>query len=558
MLAPRTTPAPRAGAAVAACVAALAAATMATSSCGALLGIEDLSGPTQTTSGTGGGVACEPSAKCYTGPAGTENVGVCVGGTCNAAGDQCSDTIPYIEDCSTSDDENCDGEGQCTGEGAWSVAGGGVGSQDEIVVAADVVGNVYVAGGFKGSFAFDGGPTLVAPLGTGAEHDVFLAKLDTKGKHVFSKSFGGDTADQIVGGIAATSEGAVIVGTANGSVSFGGAKLAAGANSIFVAAFDAAGGHLFSSIFDGSADERGADVAIDSNADIYILGEYNGDLTLPSPAGAMPNAAGGVSTVVVKLSSSGVILWATAFGSPTTTHPRKIDAAPDGTVVIAGEFTGAFDVAGIPVEHSAGGDADVFVVRLAGSSGAPVGAGSFGSPSEDAVGGLAVDGAGGIFVAATHADVVTLGGAAITGTPANGLDDVLLVKLEPSGTGLSSPWNGEIAGPDRETAHGVAVDPSGNVVVVGSYRGQVNASWSDAGQSDDLYLVKWLANGDESWFWDIGGPGVEVALDVAIDPLGNIYAGGTFDGDMVELVPHLDAANTEAAPGDLFVIKRVP
>ncbi len=66
----------------------------------------------------GGGTLCTPGATkaCYTGPAGTENVGLCHGGNSTCAADGSAwgacegQVVPAAENCATSQDEDCDGQ----------------------------------------------------------------------------------------------------------------------------------------------------------------------------------------------------------------------------------------------------------------------------------------------------------------------------------------------------------------------------------------------------------------------------------------------------------------
>ncbi len=76
-------------------------------------------GGASATTGTGGqGGTCTPGASgaCYSGPAGTLDVGACKGGTRTCSPDgtwgPCSGEVtPSAEDCSTPADEDCDGQG---------------------------------------------------------------------------------------------------------------------------------------------------------------------------------------------------------------------------------------------------------------------------------------------------------------------------------------------------------------------------------------------------------------------------------------------------------------
>jgi hypothetical protein len=92
------------------------------------------------------------------------------------------------------------------------------------------VGNVLVAGRFEGTIDFGGGP--LASLGVG---DVFVAKLDTDGGHLWSKRFG-NASDEAAAGVATDSAGNVLVaGHFDGAIDFGGGPLNnAGGGDVFV------------------------------------------------------------------------------------------------------------------------------------------------------------------------------------------------------------------------------------------------------------------------------------------------------------------------------------
>jgi hypothetical protein len=105
-----------------------------------------------------------------------------------------------------------------SGAGAhrWSHRFGGPGVQRALGLAVDGGGNVLVAGAFAGPLDFGGGA-----LPHRGGRDAFVAKLSPRGDHVFSASFG-DASDQLVRGIAASSDGRfAIVGEYAGTVDFG-------------------------------------------------------------------------------------------------------------------------------------------------------------------------------------------------------------------------------------------------------------------------------------------------------------------------------------------------
>src|SRR5262245_21050866 len=78
---------------------------------------------------TGGAAACAPgeTESCYSGPAGTRGVGACMPGqrTCEPDGmgfGPCEgEVVPSFDDCSTTADEDCDGDVvACSGAHLWS------------------------------------------------------------------------------------------------------------------------------------------------------------------------------------------------------------------------------------------------------------------------------------------------------------------------------------------------------------------------------------------------------------------------------------------------------
>ena len=110
----------------------------------------------------------------------------------------------------------------------WSNAFGGSG---HVSVAFDKANNALLSGTYVGDF--DLGGTVLAAQGT----DIFVAKLDSAGEHVWSKRFG-DQEFQEAAGVAALSAGAsVVVGRVSGTTDFGTGPLEAKGFDVFVTVF---------------------------------------------------------------------------------------------------------------------------------------------------------------------------------------------------------------------------------------------------------------------------------------------------------------------------------
>ena len=78
----------------------------------------------------------------------------------------------------------------CRGGYEWGQRFGGTDSDYGYSVAVDAIGNVLLTGGFTGGVDFGGGV-----LNSAGYYDIFVAKYDADGSHLWSKRFGGPSLD---------------------------------------------------------------------------------------------------------------------------------------------------------------------------------------------------------------------------------------------------------------------------------------------------------------------------------------------------------------------------
>ena len=177
----------------------------------ALPGDEDCDGQVNE---SGASCACVPfsTASCYSGPMNTLNVGICKAGTqtCNvqgtAYGPCMGDVVPQAENCGTSGDDDCDGVVNDGCNAIWTKTFGDASDQDIYDVAVDAQGNIVVVGQFVGSVDFGGG-VLTTPT---SNADIFVAKYDAQGTHLWSKRFGANGTDG-ARSVAVDASGSIIV-----------------------------------------------------------------------------------------------------------------------------------------------------------------------------------------------------------------------------------------------------------------------------------------------------------------------------------------------------------
>jgi len=141
---------------------------------------------------------------------------------------------------------------------------------------------------------------------------------------------------------------------------------------------------------------------------------------------------------------------------------------------------------------------------------------------------IAVDSSDNIFVTGYFRGTATFGSTILT--PTVGLDSVFVAKLNNSGT-----WQWAISadGGNSASVSGVAVDSSGNTYVTGYFTGTAtfgSTSLTSSGSSD-IFVAKLNNTGDWGWAVRAGGTTHERGRSIAVDPSGNTYVTGSFTGN---------------------------
>jgi hypothetical protein len=407
-------------------------------------------------------------------------------------------------------------------------------SQIGYSVAVDGAGNVLLTGEFDGTVDFGGGPLTSAGSG-----DVFLAKFDRSGNHLWSKRFG-DAGGEVGYSVAVDGTGNVLLaGSFTGTVDFGGGPLAsAGYFDVFVAKFDSAGNHLWSKRFGDDLYQRGYSVAVDGAGGVLLTGEYYG--TLDFGGGPLTSASLGFNDIyVAKLDGAGNHIWSKRFGDANMQGGLDVETDGARNVVLTGGFEGTVDFGGGPLTSL--GWSDVFLTKFD-SAGNHVWSKQFGDANSQSGRSVAVDGAGNVILTGEFGGTVDFGGDPLAGAG--------LAKFDSAGNHV---WSLGFGAASWHRGESVAVDGAGNVLLTGEFEGTMDfggGPLTSAGISD-ISLAKFNSAGNHLWSKRFGDATNQFGFGVDVDSVGDVLVAGGFHGT----VDFGGGALSSAGFSDIFLAK---
>ena len=382
-------------------------------------------------------------------------------------------------------------------DGGYVVAGYtksfGAGDWDFYVVKLDSSGNVLwtkTIGGSKGDGAnsivqsSDGGYVIsgwTESFGAGYE-DIYVVKLDSSGNVVWTKTIGGSLTD-VANSIIQSSDGGYVV--AGGTLSFG-----AGGSDMYIVKLDSSGNVVWTKTIGGSKDDVASSIIRSSDGGYVVVGytqsfrEDDSDISDDWDDIYIEDDRdlfdGGISEdrdiYVVKLDSSGNIVWTKTIGGSKDDVAYSIIQSSDRGYVVAG-WTESFGA----------GWYDFYVVKLD-SSGNVI--------WTKTIGGSFLD-VGGSIIRSSDGGYVIAGGTASFGA---GFADFYVVKLDSSGKVI---WTKTIGGRSLDVANSIIQSSDGGYVVAGS-------TLSFGAGLANFYVVKLDSSGNVIWTKTIGGGSLNI------------------------------------------------
>jgi len=413
-------------------------------------------------------------------------------------------------------------------------------------VATGADGSSVVCGVFDGTFNLGGTPLTAVDGQVGDELDIFVLRLDSSGQHVWSGVFG-DGATDLCADVAVDSQGnMVLVGHYNGSIDFGdGVINVVSGSDLYITKLNADGSFDWT-VSAGSDAGTGVETAtvvdVDSQQAVVAGGYFSSTIVVSGLS--ISNESGTPEDIwVARHSASGSPIFVRNYGGSAAMSLADIATDPDDNIIITGYFDGTVDMYdGHSIVSSA--DQDIFIAKLS-AAGETLWAKSFGEAGLQSGVSVDVDTDGNIYLLASIDGPVDFGGASLT---AQGNGDVAVASFDKDG---AHRWSERYGDDGLQYGRALSVDAVGNVTIGGTSPATVNFGGSDI--TAQLFVAKFTTDGVPLWSHGYGD-GANTLAELATDTAGNVVVVGQLSGALDFGGGPLNTISNN----DLFVVKLTP
>ena len=382
----------------------------------------------------------------------------------------------------------------------WVKQLGGLSSDKAVSVSTDGAGNVFTTGYFQNTVDFDPG-TGTFNLSSFGGLDIYISKLDASGNFVWARQLGGVSNDE------------------------------------------------------------GLSVTADDMGNVYATGYFQNTVDFdPGPGIVNLTSSGSRDIFVCKLDASGNFLWAKQLGGSGLDYSYSISTDTSGNVYTTGFFynTADFDPGAATFNLTSVGSRDIYISKLD-PSGNFLWAKHIGGSGFDNGFSIVTDAIGNVYTTGAFQDTVDFDpGAGILDLSSNGLSDIYISKLDPSGNFV---WAGKMGGANTDLGVSITIGASGYIYTTGYFYGTVDFNpgagvfnLSSFG-SRDIFISKFDPSGNFVWAKQLGGTSDDRGFSITTDALDNIYTTGIFE-NTADFDPGAGNMNLTASGNrDVFISK---
>lgn len=445
-----------------------------------------------------------------------------------------------------------------------------------ISAAHDGSGDVLTTGTTYGSDF----PTINAYQGTlSGTDDMVIQRLSAAGTRLWSTYYGGSSSEQgksiasdilgncYVAGNTSSSNFPTLTPT---QVAYGG-----GNYDVAILKLNSSGVRQWATWYGGLQTDNGNGITVDGTGTVYVTGATNSS-TFPTLTALQSSKGIGYDAFLIKMSTLGLVQWATFFGGDDDDKGRAItlDATAANVYVTGSTLAGGFPVTAGAFQTSSASAYNAeegFVLKMTAAQ--TVGFASYcGGSDADFGQGIAVDASNNIYVTgytlSSDFPIANPGlGAYVDSTIGSiGTHDGFVMMCNP--TGSARVWSTYFGGSSPDLGFAIAYDAAAGIYICGNTSSTdfpthqpVDLNYyqsvqGDAGSFNDVYIAWFGANHDLKWSTYYGDANSNEAYGICVDATSNIFTTGVSNNEMevVKFGPGFTAiSSAESAAGNFSI-----
>ena len=349
--------------------------------------------------------------------------------------------------------------------------------------------------------------------GTFGMHDYWIVKTDNSGNILWQNDLGG-TFTETFGELKQTPDGGyILVGTSSSGITGDKSETNIGGFDIWVIKLNSTGSIVWQNTIGGSSLEELTYLELASDGGFLI-----GCTSSSGISGDKNEVNYGISDYwVIKLDASGNILWQNTIGGSSTDKLRSVEETSDGGFIVAGYSNSP--ISGDKTEASKG-DYDYWIIKL-NSTGVVVWQKTYGGISADKLNDIEETTDGGFIMAGSSNSSISFDKT----TNSFGYEDVWVLKINSEGI---VEWDKTIGGSTTDLANSIYQTTDLGYIVGGYTKSMFTGNLTENTHSstDDYFAMKFNSAGLNLWMNIFGGTGNEQMQKVHQHPDNTYIFGG--------------------------------
>lgn len=258
-------------------------------------------------------------------------------------------------------------------------------------------------------------------------------------------------------------------------------------------------------------------IASDNMNKIIAFTDFEGEFDIE---GIVHSSIGGSDLLIYALNEDGEFEWSIADGGPGNQIAQEVHCDAEGNIYIMGKFNSTMELNGMSFQSN--GAFDMFLAKYT-TDGSPVWIKTFGGPNSESIETMKIKN-NRIYLGGRFYDYTILQNDTIYSEDGT---DIFVSKLNLDGEILKTITAG---GESVDMVSSIDVDIHGNVFIAGDFYQNIHFEdiSFEAGDMLGLYVVKYDANLNLDWAYQIDGDDLKPGLKLSLDSESNITIAGTF------------------------------